>query len=105
LGGELPGPAIGLENHLNYIHRPGSSLDEDEAVGLASLLGTALFDRYFRVSNRHTQVNATELRALPLPPLRDLATIGGEIRRHGVTPDEAERVIAEILRVPRDLIQ
>ena len=30
-------PDLGLENHLNYVHRPGGTLSEDEAWGLAAL--------------------------------------------------------------------
>jgi adenine-specific DNA-methyltransferase len=65
--GELPGEKIGLENHLNFIYRPGGDLSNDEADALAILLNSALFDAYFRISSGNTQVSATELRALPLP--------------------------------------
>lgn len=66
-GGDLPGDWIGLENHLNYIHRPGGRLDEALATGLAALLSSELIDTWFRVHSGNTQVSATEIRALPLP--------------------------------------
>jgi len=72
-------PTLGLENHLNYIHRPGSVLTLEETLGLSALYSTALLDRYFRISNGNTQVNATELRALPLPPLIAIQRIGEAI--------------------------
>ena len=76
LAGALGSPFIGLENHLNYIHRPGGSLSEAEAYGLAMLLNSRLLDAYFRTFSGNTQVSATELRAMPLPPLEIIVEIG-----------------------------
>lgn len=73
---ELDTPAIGLENHLNYIHRPNGYLTEDETRGLSVLLNSALMDSYFRIFSGNTQVSATELRKLPLPPLEAIIELG-----------------------------
>jgi adenine-specific DNA-methyltransferase len=67
---------LGIENHLNYIYRPGGELSEDECLGLAAILNSNLLDSYFRVSSGNTQVSATELRAMPLPPLGTIKLIG-----------------------------
>ncbi len=65
--GALPGEVLGIENHLNIVHRVGG-LAPDEAEWLAGVLRSDVVDTYFRVANGHTQVNATDLRLLPLPP-------------------------------------
>lgn len=70
---------LGLENHLNYIYREQGRLTQEEAVGLSALLNSALIDRYIRIMNGNTQVNAVELRALPLPPLELIRQIGSTI--------------------------
>ncbi len=76
LSGAIDAPCIGLENHLNYVHRPGGELSAEEAYGLAILFNSVLFDRYFRTFNGNTQVSATELRAMPLPPLNSIKLLG-----------------------------
>lgn len=76
LAGQLAGDMIGLENHLNYIHRPGGRLKEVETFGLAALYNSVLMDGYFRCVNGNTQVSATELRAMPLPPLVEIEALG-----------------------------
>ncbi|AMW35760.1 N-6 DNA methylase [Haematospirillum jordaniae] len=81
LAGQIPAAMIGIENHLNYIHRPGGNISDDEAFGLAALLNSALMDGYFRCTNGNTQVSATELRAMPLPPLAAIAQLGRRVRK------------------------
>ncbi len=71
---------IGLENHLNYIYKKDGELDADETLGLSAIFNSALLDRYFRISNGNTQVNATELRALPLPHRAVIRQIGERYR-------------------------
>jgi len=93
------GDQIGLENHVNYIYRQASApfgndapflngaLTIEEARGLSVLFNSALVDRYFRILNGNTQVNATELRALPLPPLAIIQQLGQAIVLTGEIPD------------------
>jgi adenine-specific DNA-methyltransferase len=77
--GELPGAAIGLENHLNYVYRPGGSMSITEARGLSAFLASKVVDEHFRALAGSTQVNAVELRKLPLPPLASLLAIGAQL--------------------------
>jgi adenine-specific DNA-methyltransferase len=89
----IPGATLGLENHVNYIHRRNGELDAKLGVALAALLNSSLFDAYFRLSNGNTQVSATELRALPLPPSKTLAILAERLAR-GETNEIA---ISEVL--------
>ncbi len=80
IAGRLGSLRIGLESHLNYVHKPGGTLTVDEAWGLAALYNSSWLDTYFRVVNGNTQVSATELRAMPLPPLKLIVEIGRQTR-------------------------
>lgn len=70
---------IGFENHLNVISKMKGSLSKHEVIGLAAVLNSAIVDRYIRIVNGNTQVNATEIRALPLPPLEVITELGKKI--------------------------
>src|SRR6266699_2943277 len=90
---------IALENHLNYLYRPGGPLSYEEAVGIAAFLNSTLVDRYFRIANGNTQVNATELRKLPLPPWERLTRIGERLAalEEGHDHDAMEQIIVKEL--------
>ena len=79
IGEDFPYAQIGFENHINFIYRKMGALDKDETVGLSALLNSAIVDRYFKIVNGNTQVNAAELRAMPLPPLNVIREIGKRI--------------------------
>ncbi|MFZ2648856.1 MAG: Eco57I restriction-modification methylase domain-containing protein [Burkholderiaceae bacterium] len=74
--GDLPGERIGLENHLNVIHPVAGRLSIAAAQGLAAYLNSLPVDRYIRRLLGSTQINALELRYLPVPDLTTLESIG-----------------------------
>ncbi|MFA6187157.1 MAG: N-6 DNA methylase [Phycisphaerae bacterium] len=76
IGRLYPYDYIGLENHINYIHKPNGVLKEEEAWGLAVLYNSSYYDNYFRDLNGSTQVSATEINSIPLPPLEVIVEIG-----------------------------
>lgn len=94
--GALPGALLGLENHLNFIHRPRGKLTGEEATGLSALLNSRLFDTYFRISSGNTQVSATELRLLPLPGPEVLLRVAKAVARQGT--GSADRIVDELVR-------
>ncbi len=83
IGRNIDADQIGLENHLNFIHKPGGQLSADEVFGLAALLNSELLDRYFRIASGNTQVSATEMRAIKLPSLASIRSIGARVRAGG----------------------
>ena len=94
---DVPGSLIGFENHLNYIHQHGSGVDPILAHGLTAFLNSTLVDTFFRQFNGHTQVNASDLRALRYPTREQLAALGEMVR--DTVPEQAEldRLIEEVV--------
>lgn len=72
----LPAVMIGIENHLNVFHAKRQPLCEDLAHGLSTYLNATGVDTYFRRFNGHTQVNATDLRAMRYPSRDALIGLG-----------------------------
>jgi len=72
----LPAKLIGIENHLNIFHAKRRPLPEALARGLATYLNATAVDTYFRRFNGHTQVNATDLRAMRYPSWDALIALG-----------------------------
>ncbi len=102
---EFPYRAVGIENHLNYLHKHGG-LSIDEAHGLSTILNTSIVDNYFRLLNGNTQVNATDIRSLPFPEMKDIRTIG-RIVREKLASDETldpDSIISKITAIDSTLI-
>ncbi|MGA1874744.1 MAG: Eco57I restriction-modification methylase domain-containing protein [bacterium] len=95
--GHLDSMLIGLENHLNYIHRPRGDLSLPEMFGLSALFNCKLLDIYFRTFNGNTQVSATELRSMPLPPHEAIEEIGQVILKKGILNINLEELITDVL--------
>ena len=74
--GNLPSSYIGLENHLNVIRAVDGLLSIDAVNGLAAYLNSKPVDDHLRSLLGSTQVNAIELRNLPVPDLPALCAIG-----------------------------
>ena len=73
--------AIGFENHLNVFHSGKQGIDKDVAHGLCVFLNSTAVDDYFRRFSGHTQVNATDLRLLRYPKLKELKELGQWVQK------------------------
>ena len=69
-------PVLGFDNGLNVLHQQKNGLKEEVAFGLNVYLSSTLVDKYFRLFNGHTQVNATDLRTMLFPSLEVLTALG-----------------------------
>ncbi len=92
---------IGFENHLNYFHENGHGLQRHLAVGLYAFLNSTMVDQYFRRFSGHTQVNATDLRALTYPDRDTLLAMGREMTTLDRTQGEIDQHVTKHLHARR----
>jgi len=104
LAGTLGSSLVGLENHLNYIYRPKGELTPEEAYGLAAFYNCRIPDTYFRTFNGNTQISATELRNMPLPPLEVIRDAGRTIMNNHSSPEESEELMASLLEPCQEFV-
>ena len=93
----VPAAQVAFENHLNYYHAQGSGLPAMVAKGLAAFLNSTLVDTYFRQFSGHTQVNASDLRALHYPELTTLIAIGKRIGKSVLPQEGLDHLVEEVL--------
>lgn len=84
---QLSAPWVAFENHLNVFHAGRKPLSEELARGLSVYLNSKIVDDWLRNFSGHTQVNATDLRSLPLPSRSHLQAMG---RWGGKAPTQAQ---------------
>ncbi|MBD3307324.1 N-6 DNA methylase [candidate division KSB3 bacterium] len=97
---------FGLENHVNYIWKPVKGLSQEESLGIMALLNSSLFDRYFRVMNGHTQVNASEILHMPFPSYEAIIEIGETIKYQNCSPKkfdamQIDTTVMNFLHIPQ----
>lgn len=86
----------GFENHLNVFHSRKNGLPTDLAHGLALFLNSTIVDHYFRNFSGHTQVNATDLRAMRYPSKAMLLSFGKWAQgRKGLTQEQIDDFIGK----------
>jgi adenine-specific DNA-methyltransferase len=95
--GRLATAVVGFENHLNYFHLNGGGLSMNLAKGLAAFLNSTVVDKYFRQFSGHTQVNATDLRALRYPSRVELDRLGANINGPAMNQQEIDELVAQEL--------
>jgi adenine-specific DNA-methyltransferase len=93
---------VGLENHLNYFHKNGKPLEKNFAVGLVTFLNSTLVDLYFRIFSGHTQVNATDLRAMKYPTAAELEELGRQIGDSLLNQDQIDTLVERNLSTMSD---
>ena len=87
------GEQIGFENHLNVFHANKQGLEPAVARGLAIYLGSTFADQWLRRFSGHTQVNATDLRAMKYPDLPTLRAWGEKWTETPLSQDEIDALV------------
>ncbi|MFA5091302.1 MAG: Eco57I restriction-modification methylase domain-containing protein [Candidatus Paceibacterota bacterium] len=97
---------VGLENHLNYVHQLSGDMPHDLAFGLAALFNSEIIDNYFRCLNGNTQVNASDMRSLPLPSKEKIITIGKLVHTAHLQENhiDLDNTVNDVLAIKRSIL-
>ena len=86
------------ENHLNYITNSHGGLGLEEVYGLFVIFNSTLWDRYYRILNGSTQVNASECNSFPMPDLKTVRRLGERIQgEEYISTELCDEIIREEL--------
>lgn len=85
---------ISTQNKINFIDGLSTELSECVVYGLYVLFNSTIYDSYYRILNGSTQVNSTEINAMPVPGLEIIKEIGRKIIK---TKDFSEKNCDRIL--------
>ena len=66
-------------NKVNFIEGLKQDLTDEQVYGLYVLFNSTIYDQYYRILNGSTQVNSTEVNAMPVPPLKQIEQLGKEL--------------------------
>ena len=103
MAGQLPQyKYISTHNKVNFI----DTKDKDSemcarlAFGLFALLNSTIYDRFISIVSKSKQINAKELRTLPLPPRNIIENIGMRLMSLRATDvDSCDRIVNPTLHI------
>lgn len=82
LSSDLPGYSqISTQNKVNFIEGIDFDMNKEQVYGLYVLFNSTLYDQYYRILNGSTQVNSTEVNAMPVPSLTEIEHLGSVLER------------------------
>lgn len=80
---------ISTQNKLNFIYCHSLCI----LYGLYALLGSTLYDQYYRILNGSTQVNSTEVNTIPMPDRRTIEKIGKDLMTMDINEINCNKVV------------
>ena len=72
---------ISTQNKINFIDGLVTEMSECLVYGLYVIFNSTLYDEYYRILNGSTQVNSTEINAMPVPDLESIQEMGRKLMK------------------------
>ena len=70
---------ISTQNKINFVDGVLTEMSECLVYGLYVLFNSTLYDEYYRILNGSTQVNSTEINAMPVPDVEVVREMGRKL--------------------------
>lgn len=90
---------ISTQNKINFIDRiDGSDIPLNTVYGLYVLFNSSRYDAFYRILNGSTQVNSSEINAMPIPSLGKINEWGNRLLATGdLSTENCDRIMEGIL--------
>ena len=87
---------ISTQNKINFIDGLLHEISECAVYGLYVLFNSSLYDSYYRILNGSTQVNSTEVNAMPVPDLDTIQEMGRKLMKsRDLSEDTCDKILEE----------
>jgi len=89
---------ISTQNKINFIDTiDNTEMTVELVCGLYIVFNSTLYDMYYRILNGSTQVNATEMNSIPVPPREVLENLGKRFMKYeDYSTEYCDRVLEEV---------
>ncbi|WP_298500853.1 Eco57I restriction-modification methylase domain-containing protein [uncultured Methanobrevibacter sp.] len=91
---------ISTDNKINFIDtiNKNDNLTLSEIYGLFVLFNSTLYDKYYRILDGSTQVNANEINSMPVPDRNSLKQLGDKIiHSNNLTTYYCDKILGELI--------
>ena len=89
---------IGVENHVNFIEKEKGYMSREEQYGIFCYFNSTIVDKYYRIVNGNTQVNATEFNAIPMPDIDIVIAMGNDLlNSDDISTDTCDSIIRKYI--------
>lgn len=87
--------SISTQNKINFIDGVMEELSECLVYGLYVIFNSSIYDSYYRILNGSTQVNSTEINAMPIPDIESIREMGRKLMKSKDMSEENCNMILE----------
>ena len=89
---------ISTQNKVNFIDGLTEEMSVELVYGLYVLFNSTIYDLYYRILNGSTQVNSTEVNAIPVPPLNDIIDLGiALLKENDLSVETCDKVLEVLI--------
>lgn len=89
---------ISTQNKVNFIEGIDFDMKKEQVYGLYVLFNSTIYDQYYRILNGSTQVNSTEVNAMPVLTLSEIEYLGSKLeQRNSLSVDICDEILGEFI--------
>lgn len=89
---------ISTHNKVNFIEGIGFDMTDEQVYGLYVIFNSTIYDQYYRILNGSTQVNSTEVNAMPMPTLAEVERLGVALMgRNDLSVDVCDELLGGLI--------